>query len=126
MFKALKHTVTKVMPYAVILLFGFYLTGCGSSKKVSPSADSDPALADSTSADSTRQLTEAEIEARKEFEERYKEELQAVYHDKANRLTTYYSTAQRLFYMGNYENALYHINQAAEIKKTADILALLS
>ncbi len=82
---------------------------------------------DSVSADSTAQLTLEELEAQKrqqELEQQYIRELSERYQGRANGITTFYSSAQRLFYMGKFQSALYHINKAAEIKETADILAL--
>ncbi len=77
---------------------------------------------DSTTSDS-KELSEEE-QRRAELEEKYKNELQQRYEGRANGITTFYTTAQRLFYMGQHRVALYHINKAAEIQETSDILAL--
>lgn len=61
---------------------------------------------------------------REQMKQAYKEELEERYQGRANRITTYYNNAQRLFFMQNYQAALYHINKAAEIHETSDILAL--
>lgn len=53
-----------------------------------------------------------------------KAELYKEYETDANRLTTFYILAQQRFYGGEYEEALFLIDQAARIKTTPDILAL--
>lgn len=46
------------------------------------------------------------------------------YQAQANGISSYYILAQQQFYNGNYEEALYFINQAAKIRENADVLAL--
>lgn len=99
--------------------------GCGSSRnmEVEPAESSAEAVeTDTTTTDST-ELTEEE-QRRAELEEIYRNELQQRYEGRANGVTTFYVNAQRFFYQGRYQAALYHINKAAEIQETSDILAL--
>ncbi len=53
-----------------------------------------------------------------------KDEIHAQYQSQANRLTTFYILAQQRFYSGDYQQALFLINRAANIKESADVLAL--
>jgi tetratricopeptide (TPR) repeat protein len=54
----------------------------------------------------------------------YKEELHKDYQTKANRITTLYILSQQKFYSGEYQDALFLINRALQVKETADLLAL--
>ena len=77
---------------------------------------------DSTATDSARQAQAEEL--RNQLIELYKDEILAKYQAQANTLTNYYILAQQFFYSGDFENALFHINRAALIKETPDVLAL--
>ncbi len=54
----------------------------------------------------------------------YKEELHKDYQTKANRITTLYILSQQKFYSGEYQDAMFLINRALQVKETADLLAL--
>ncbi len=106
---------------------GLFLVSCGSS---GPSISEAPENAKQETPADTTETTEAvedtqDLEQQREqMEQAYREELEERYQGRANSITTYYNNAQRLFFMQNYQAALYHINKAAEIRETSDILAL--
>lgn len=115
----------------LIPVIGFvFTTSCGGSGATISTAPNDArqvAQEDTTDALSENQNTdEADSLAQyqEELEQLYIEELEERYQGRANSITTYYNNAQRFFYMRNYQAALYHINKAAEIHETSDILAL--
>lgn len=117
------------MVYILTFVVGFYTVSCSSSKNLEQQNEGElTEQTDSVATDTTELLTEkekaAEKERREKLEDKYKEELNEEYQGQANGITTFYAAAQRLFYMGKFQNALYHIDKAAEIKETADILAL--
>lgn len=99
---------------------------CSSSKKVADTAPSysELAAADSAADDSLKKAQEEAEQLRLQLIELYKKEVFAKYQAQANTLTNHYILAQQFFYTGEYENALLHINRAASIKETADVLAL--
>ena len=72
----------------------------------------------------TEQAQEDEIEQIEDLEDKYIKNLEERYKGRANGITTYYNNAQQYFYVSNFSAALYHINKAAEIQETSDILAL--
>lgn len=116
------------MFFALTVIVGLYSVGCGTSNSVDNSMEEEltETQPDSTETDSTQSAEEEALaqQQREQFEEEYRKELRERYQGQANGVTTYYASAQRLFYMGRYQSALYHINKAADIKETADILAL--
>lgn len=117
------------MLFALTAIVGLYLLGCGSSNNVDISSDQNlvESQADSAETETTARLSEEEMLAQQQheqLEEEYRRVLRERFQGQANGITTYYVSAQQLFYMGRYQSALYHINKAAEIKETADILAL--
>lgn len=104
-----------------------YTAGCGTPGNIVPADEVVTEEQTDSVATESNQPSEEDIasqERREEMEEQYRRELRERYQGQANGVTTYYVSAQRLFYMGRYQSALYHINKAAEIKETADILAL--
>lgn len=124
---------TKVLDknlWFILLFFGIsslLLMSCGSS---GPSISEAPENAQEEAPEDSTETTDANEEAenleqqREKMEQAYREELEERYQGRANSITTYYNNAQRLFFMQNYQAALYHINKAAEIRETSDILAL--
>lgn len=54
----------------------------------------------------------------------YKDQLYDENKNKANRITTFYILAQQKFYNGEYDEALFLINRAIQVRETADVLAL--
>ena len=53
-----------------------------------------------------------------------RDQMYATFQNEANTLSNYYIAAQQGLYSGDFENALIQINRAAEIRESADILAL--
>ncbi|MDR9416423.1 MAG: hypothetical protein RI564_09070 [Gracilimonas sp.] len=110
-----------------MVITGVYTLGCGTSGNIESAEDNQVTEAETdTTAETNSDEAEDKIaaEQREKFEEEYRKELIDRYQGKANGITTFYASAQRFFYMGRYQSALYHINKAAEIKETADVLAL--
>lgn len=105
-------------------MFATFYLGCGTSNNVDVEPQEDELTAADSANANTDSLSAEEERRRAELEELYRQELQERYNGRANGVTTYYINAQRLFYSGRYQAALYHINKAAEIKETSDILAL--
>lgn len=90
---------------------------------IEPADSTESAAQIDSSVTDTTEITEEE-KRRAELEEMYKDELQQRFEGRANGVTTFYVNAQRFFYQGRHQAALYHINKAAEIQETSDILAL--
>tara|TARA_R110002126_G_scaffold42758_2_gene123049 strand:+ start:11684 stop:12169 length:486 start_codon:yes stop_codon:yes gene_type:complete len=103
--------------------------GCGNSRTASlnettptNSTNENPIQKD------TIEVVEPEIDKEKlrrdSLTQVYKVELYKENQTKANRLTTFYILAQQKFYNAEYEEALFLINRALNVKETADVLAL--
>ena len=107
-----------------------YIVGCGGSKDIAANEQQQASAVPKSTSDSSQseQPTVPEID-----EEQFKQDsLKKVYKDriyrenqvKANRITTFYIQAQQKSFNGEYEEALFLINQALRIKETPDALAL--
>lgn len=108
------------------LILGIFV-GCNSSKpSVEVSEDEELQAEEDTTevTDTTDAIDPEQAEYRELLEEEYEKNLQEQYQGKANGVTTFYANAQRSFYARNFQAALFHINKAAEIKATPDVLAL--
>ncbi|MFY0698498.1 MAG: hypothetical protein JXR11_11640 [Balneola sp.] len=107
-----------------------FLISCGSSKATSvnepfESNQNERALTQTESSD-TNTPDEADLEKarRDSLMQVYRKELHKDYQTKANRITTLYILSQQKFYSGEYQDALFLINRALQVKETADLLAL--
>lgn len=69
-------------------------------------------------------IAESENVRRDSLIQVYKDQIYNNNQNKANRITTFYILAQQKFYGAEYEEALFLINQASNIKETPDVLAL--
>jgi len=69
-------------------------------------------------------IAESENARRDSLIQVYKDQIYNNNQNKANRITTFYILAQQKFYGAEYEEALFLINQASNIKETPDVLAL--
>jgi tetratricopeptide (TPR) repeat protein len=113
-----------------LLLSTLLILSCGSSGhsiSSAPDQAQQEVPEDTTETETVEANSEEEQaleEKQKLMEQAYRDELEERYQGRANSITTYYNNAQRLFFMQNYQAALYHINKAAEIRETSDILAL--
>lgn len=111
----------------ILLIFNFI--GCGNTKNTSlnETVSQEGSIEDGIKPD-TLDVTppiidEAQLR-RDSLTQVYKEELYNENQSKANRVTTFYILAQQKFYNGEFEEALFLINQATRVKETADVLAL--
>ncbi|MFA5667811.1 MAG: hypothetical protein WC967_01110 [Balneolaceae bacterium] len=95
---------------------------CGSSKGIETAA-TNPVVAD-TAAKTSKLTVPEDDEAVKKAKNDYRNELNQKYKDAANAVTTYFILAQQQFFLGEYDDALFLINQATNFKENADILAL--
>lgn len=105
------------------------IIGCGSSKNTTDStalenqeqaetiSQPDTILSNEPKADLDKALRDSLTQI-------YKDELFTTNQSKANRITTFYILAQQKFYNGEYQEALFLINQAIRVKETADVFAL--
>lgn len=107
-----------------------FLFACVSSKDATNNRPVEPdqnerALTQTESSD-TNSSEEVDLEQarRDSLIQVYKEELHKDYQTKANRVTTLYVLSQQKFFSGEYEDALFLINRALQVKETADLLAL--
>ncbi len=112
------------MSIFMLLMF----VGCAPSVTVtSPTQEPDEQVAEvqnDTPDTTTEDTLTAEEQRLEKLQELYKEELTDQYRADANGLINFYILAQQRFFAGDYQNALVLINRAANIKETADVLAL--
>lgn len=107
-----------------------FLFSCRSTKSTSVNgpieSDQNESPLTQTESSDTNDPEEIDLEkARRDSLMRvYKEELHKDYQTKANRITTLYILSQQKFYSGEYQDALFLINRALQVKETADLLAL--
>ena len=107
-----------------------FLFSCGSSKDMSVSepVTSGQNEEASTQTESSNKSSNDEVDLEKARRDSlmqvYKEELHKDYQTKANRITTLYILSQQKFYSGEYQDAMFLINRALQVKETADLLAL--
>ncbi|MBR9916822.1 hypothetical protein GYB29_03830 [bacterium] len=107
-----------------------FLFSCGSSKgmSVSEPVTSGQNEEASTQTESSNKSSNDEVDLEKARRDSlmqvYKEELHKDYQTKANRITTLYILSQQKFYSGEYQDAMFLINRALQVKETADLLAL--
>jgi|18_taG_2_1085343.scaffolds.fasta_scaffold00217_14 tetratricopeptide (TPR) repeat protein len=107
-----------------------FLFSCGSSKDMSVSepVTSGQNEEASTQTESSNKSSNDEVDLEKgrrdSLMQVYKEELHKDYQTKANRITTLYILSQQKFYSGEYQDAMFLINRALQVKETADLLAL--
>lgn len=114
--------LTNLLFCAMVLLLG----ACSSSRNAT--SDNDQAFQSNDSQVSASEvekpvLSETQI-LRDSLRTELRGEIFRKYQSRANQITTFYILAQQNFYNNNFEEALYLINRAANIKETADILAL--
>lgn len=105
------------------------LFSCGSSKEIPvnetvETAQNQESAALVDSSDTSQPDSSLEKIRRDSLTQIYKEELYKDYQTKANRITTLYILSQQKFYNGEYQDALFLINRALEVKETAELLAL--
>jgi tetratricopeptide (TPR) repeat protein len=105
------------------------LFSCGSSKDMPVNepvnADqNEETLAQTDSSETISPDIDLEKQRRDSLTQVYKDELYKDYQTKANRITTLYILAQQKFYSAEYQDALFLINRALQVKETADLLAL--
>ena len=107
-----------------------FLFSCGSSKDMSVSepVTSGQNEEASTQTESSNKSSNDDVDLEKARRDSlmqvYKEELHKDYQTKANRITTLYILSQQKFYSGEYQDAMFLINRALQVKETADLLAL--
>lgn len=107
-----------------------FLFSCGSSKDMSVSepVTSGQNEETSTQTESSNKSSNDEVDLEKARRDSlmqvYKKELHKDYQTKANRITTLYILSQQKFYSGEYQDAMFLINRALQVKETADLLAL--
>ncbi len=111
--------------FFILGILVFFETGCRSSEKASGNLNSATENSDSSPESfSEAPETRSDDEIRDSLSSFLKDELKDYYHAQANRLTSFYILAQQRFYSAEYDQALLLINRAANIKETADVLAL--
>lgn len=108
-------------------IFMVFISACGATKEVTePTPLVEPTQTEegTNSTATVAEKDNEEAERRAKLEELYQDELKKEYKAKANSLTTYYILAQQQYFKGQYKNAFYLINKAAQVKETSDVLAL--
>lgn len=104
------------------------IAGCGGSKNIAANEQQQVSATPSSQNSQSKQPAVPEIDEEKlrqdSLKKVYKDRIYRENQVKANRITTFYIQAQQKSFNGEYEEALFLINQALRIKETPDALAL--